>query len=831
MPICQLCNRRRAKKSLTICAITKINNPIRSKKMVPHNAFRTNPRSLTLLAAALFGCWGGQAAAAEFGPDAIKMESMPVAATRTVQRLSGGALSHVPSKIAVATLDELGRKQALQQSKLSPSPAAQSAEPGAPKPLQIGLGRPVTLFATPAATAAALNWETGPEGRQFAALSVTAVGALGLRLGLVVDALPDSALVHFLTAEHVTVHTHTGAEIRDTLKQNLAAGDTSEQGRTFWSPVIDGEVALVVIELPADVSATEVSISAPMVSHLFHTPAEGLAAAQASVADALSPCHQDATCAQKWLAESASVAGMAFTESGLSYICTGTLLANPRQRPYFLSAEHCISSQTVASTLQTYWWYQSKTCNDDKVVDPLSEMRVGGAKLLYSSWRTDTSFMLLNSEPPATALLAGWSSGLAGQGSVVRGLHHPLNAFKKINRGTLDSVEWCRWTATPGQYVCDSVPDSSATHYRVSWDLGATQGGSSGSGLWAIDGAGKRYLIGQLTGGRYDNTCTKSGNQSDYGRFDVAYKSALRKWLSPRVVANDDLGGDGRSDLVFRDPMSGKNWVWQMDNLARPTSTQINVFQSQTWSIAAVGDYDGDGRADIYWHDSSSGNAVIYQMNGSTKVRSLPMPVVTAGWAVVGSGDLNTDGKDDVVAHNSASGEFGAWLMNGSSSPLWRPLGQIRDANWGIRGIADFDGDGTADVLWFNKLTYASGVHVFRDGVYVKTINLPVVAPGWEPKGVGDFDNDGIADVVWRSALTGALGLWIMNGTSSPVWRPVLVPQDLNWNIGRVGDYDGDGKADLFWHNKITNASVVYLMDGNTIKSIVSTGLVTPPAS
>ena len=101
---------------------------------------------------------------------------------------------------------------------------------------------------------------------------------------------------------------------------------------------------------------------------------------------------------------------MSFVDTdGYSYLCTGTLLNDMASSgtPYFLSAQHCISQQTVASTLQTYWFYRSTSCNSS-VLNAGNVTLTGGATLLYSSVNTDTSFMRLSNTPPAGATYRTW---------------------------------------------------------------------------------------------------------------------------------------------------------------------------------------------------------------------------------------------------------------------------------------------------------------------------------------------------------------------------------------------------------------------------------------
>ena len=117
-------------------------------------------------------------------------------------------------------------------------------------------------------------------------------------------------------------------------------------------------------------------------------------------------------------------------------------------------------------------------------------------------------------------------------------IHHPQGHAKRIS---FEDDPIC--AASSGG---DCGGDQS--NWRIEdWDLGTTEPGSSGSGLWNPD----RRLIGQLQGG-----FAACGNDLPdwYGRFSVSWDSGaspaarLREWLDP-----DDSGVEF---LDGRDPGS-----------------------------------------------------------------------------------------------------------------------------------------------------------------------------------------------------------------------------------------------------------------------------------
>ena len=401
---------------------------------------------------------------------------------------------------------------------------AQTSKPGVP--LKIGFSRDVPQLRTLSQASALMAW-TGVSGGQIAAISVTSPEALGVRLGLLVEKLPTTAQLRFYAQGADQVFEVSGQEIMETIARNMAAGDKTDEGRTYWSPVIDGQEITVEIELPTGVSTNEVMISIPRVSHLFSSPLN-TSALQEQIGEAAS-CNLDSMCYQaSWGSQSLATAKMAFTSGGGSYVCTGTLMNDQASDyiPYFLSANHCISAQTEASSLQTYWFYRSSSCNSGSL-SPSMQTLTSGATLLYASSATDTSFMRLNSAPPGGTSYAGWTTSLQALSTSVAGIHNPRGDLQKISFGTITGYDNCVSNGG-GTFTCTSASAGSATFLEVVNSQGITEGGSSGSGLWTASGS-SHYLTGQLYGS--SNSCAAPSSPAFYGSFGVAYNAALYQWL------------------------------------------------------------------------------------------------------------------------------------------------------------------------------------------------------------------------------------------------------------------------------------------------------------
>src|SRR5207237_5735601 len=85
--------------------------------------------------------------------------------------------------------------------------------------------------------------------------------------------------------------------------------------------------------------------------------------------------------------------------------CTGTLLNDQAndQKPYFLTANHCISTQTEAQSANVYWNYNSGE-------DPTAFPSTHGANLLVTGTSSDFTFLLLTGSVPGGLFFSGWEA-------------------------------------------------------------------------------------------------------------------------------------------------------------------------------------------------------------------------------------------------------------------------------------------------------------------------------------------------------------------------------------------------------------------------------------
>jgi lysyl endopeptidase len=373
-----------------------------------------------------------------------------------------------------------------------------------------------------------LAWAQVEGGTQAAHISLTSTGAAAIRIGLVLTAAPAALEMRFKGSSGA-------AQVFGPYPAELA------HESIYWSPVLEGETGMIELTLPAGVSPGAGMLSLPMISHLV---VAGNALRQADPLGEIGQsgaCEVDVACMSTTLKQQAAsavnaVARMVVTDHGQTGLCSGTLVNDSTisSTPYFFTANHCLDNDdadvgaskaqptAVAATINTYWFFQTSVCGQDTSNNVNFVLVAGGAKLLGRGVDFDWTLVRLNNAPPAGATFAAWNaSPLSEAGTAAAGIHHPAGDLKKISQGTTQGFQ--------------TFADGSS-FISMQWTQGATEPGSSGSGLFTYNPNQNYYeLRGGLYGGGSACDARSQGSTDIYSRMDVALPM-LRQYLTPNAA-------------------------------------------------------------------------------------------------------------------------------------------------------------------------------------------------------------------------------------------------------------------------------------------------------
>jgi len=310
-------------------------------------------------------------------------------------------------------------------------------------------------------------------------------------------------------------------------------------------------------------------------------------------------CNVNINCPEgaPWVQQKRSVTRITYTQGSGGYLCTGSLINNSLQDRslLYLTAEHC--SPDNHSSMVFYFNYENPTCwgNGGLLAQTLS-----GATLKSANYATDFRLVQINGTMPAAynGYFNGWDRTNAQPQNQVA-IHHPGGANKKIS---IDNNPAVTSSGFGGRLVNG--------FWQVVWDVGMTEGGSSGCPLYDQN----QRVIGQNLGGIASQCENPQAVYKVFGKFSDSWgyggssTNQLKDWLDPNNsnittldginavtgtaplanftsdTANLPIGGGVVNffDLSGYEPTS---WSWSFPGGTPSTSTvknPTNISYSQT---------------------------------------------------------------------------------------------------------------------------------------------------------------------------------------------------------------------------------------------------------
>ena len=452
--------------------------------------------------------------------------------------------------------------------------------------------------------------------------SVVSTGALSLNLGFAEYFMPEGGSLHIYTPNQAE-------RIRP-----FTSADNEAHGQ-LWTPMLKGEEVIIEVNVPtAKLKQLKLRLSA--VNHGY------LGSNLDKISQILSgSCNVDTVCSEgdDWRPQIRSEARISIGGSGL---CTGTALNNTNNdgKGLFLTAYHCGVTSSSAPSVVAYWNYENSICRT-----PGSSSSGGNGDGVLTQFNSGTIFRAGYSasdmtlvefddpfNPAHNVFLAGWNAGSTPATSAVA-IHHPRGDEKRI------SFENDPLTVT--SYSSSSSPGA-GTHLRVAdWDLGTTEPGSSGSGLFDQN----KRVVGQLHGGS-----AACGNNSPdwYGWLHKSWtgggtnSSRLSNWLDPNgtgatAIDGMESGGtgsnvppvarltsscngltctfDGSTSTDSDGSIVSYQWNFGDNNTATGANTQHTFASSNTYSVSlTVTDNSGASRTtteNVTVSDGSATNELV----------------------------------------------------------------------------------------------------------------------------------------------------------------------------------------------------------------------------
>ena len=350
------------------------------------------------------------------------------------------------------------------------------------------------------------SWETLFDGTRIWKLQIISKGAYALNIGFDSFYLPKDSKLFIYNPDHSIIY---GAYT----EMNNNGEDI------FATPLLKGEEIILEYSEPANVSE-KFKLHIEYVVHdykdiLNYSGERDRSCGANVVCDEADP-YVDQYSATAWLDMN-------------GWICSGSMLNNTNQdlTPYFLTADHCVEGLNPG-VFRFYFNYETTSCGG-------SSASYGsyayGSTLRSRSYDMDPDFALLEINGTIyeswEVFFSGWNRTSSAP-LISCGVHHPGGDPKKINFDN-DYATSSSWYG------------GALSHWKVIWDEGGTEGGSSGSPLFDDDGR----IVGQLSGGP-DGGCDSAYDL--YGKLQRGWDGSssstrLRDWLDPSDTGVTYLNG------------------------------------------------------------------------------------------------------------------------------------------------------------------------------------------------------------------------------------------------------------------------------------------------
>ena len=252
-------------------------------------------------------------------------------------------------------------------------------------------------------------------------------------------------------------------------------------------------------------------------------------------------------------------------------------------------------------------------------------------------------------------------------------------------------------------------------------------------------------------------------------------RSEVRPFAGAAVVATRfDFNGDSQVDLIWQNRTDGRLLFWYLNGTSHTFNEPPSVpaVSDTNWQVVGSADANGDGYQDLYWQHQTNGSLAVWLIRDGQVLsgESLsPAAVADTDWKVRTVVDLDSDGHPDLIWQHRVNGDIAVWFMNGLTVRSGDAIGpgRVADTNWTIVGAGDANGDGRPDLYWHHLGTGQLAIWLM-DGTRLtggEAISPSSVADtNWRVRGIADLDRNGSADLIWQNVATSELAVWLLNG-------------------------------------------------------------------
>jgi hypothetical protein len=312
---------------------------------------------------------------------------------------------------------------------------------------------------------------------------------------------------------------------------------------------------------------------------------------------------------------------------------------------------------------------------------------------------------------------------------------------------------------------------------------------------------GDRFLVSWTAG---QGAIGITGSYTPHGVFTTIVHAGVLP------IGPVDLNGDGRSDILMRNQEGDIGGYRVVDGVYQWNAIAASL---TTYSLVGVGDFDGDHTSDVLFRNNLTGDLGYYHIVNGQNGGYQGIGSSSTNYAVVATGDFDRDGTSDILFRD-ATGDLGFYRMSHGAVAGWTPVGGSSTA-YEVVGVGDFDGDGGDDILFRNQTVGGDGVLGFyhlNSGAPFSWTQIATSSPAYTVVGVADFDGNGSADILFRNDKTGDSGFYKVDHGQFVDWVSVG-SSSTDYRVADVGDFDKNGSVDILFQNEFTHDLGYYALD------------------
>lgn len=372
-----------------------------------------------------------------------------------------------------------------------------------------------------------------------------------------------------------------------------------------------------------------------------------------------------------------------------------------------------------------------------------------------------------------------------------------------------------------------------------------------------------------------------SGPQGLTSQAVIGQNSAA--WSLPFFA---DFDGNGSTDLLFNrfttvgDATTIQYAVWTLDGTT-VTGQAILGSTSTDWFVAppffadffgfsngfgtnGFGDFDGNGTADLLFArlvdgvgDNPDIQYAVWTTNGTSLLGQAIIGSTTIDWRPISTDDFDGNGTSDLLferftGDDGEAGplrtEYAVWTLNGTQVTGQAIIGSVTaDSGWDLIELADFDGNGSSDLL-FDRFVVGSNDVPDAIQYAMWTTNgagllsqaiIGSTTTDWDFEFTSDLDGNGTADLLFTrfagentdaDPLRTDYAVWTMDGTQVTGQAIIgSVTADSGWFDIDFNDFNGDGGTDILFAKGVETGTefAVWLLDGAGVLAQKVVGIAT----